>query len=121
MTEPVNLADYGDVLKRVIPEAELRTDSYGGVGISWGIRVNLEHARAVSAEHATELIAELAERVRLRAIRDLGLRPILDAQEAEVREYREANRHLNALAERRAARITELEERLRAIHQEASR
>lgn len=110
-----NLSDYGHILKGVCPGMELHRDQFGGVTATWGVRVTHSYDRAVSADHAEQLVLSLAEQIRGRAIRELGLRPILDAQEREVKESRDIIRSLQALADQRATRIAELLEEVERL------
>ena len=113
---PVSLSDYADVFRSVVPGAELRPDLHGGVSATWHVRVTHAFGRAVGPDHAIALVTQLAEQMRIRAIRELGLEPILEAQRAEVRNFREANRQLQAMCDSRAARIADLEDALEAAN-----
>jgi hypothetical protein len=111
-SRPVFLADYAPVFQQTIPGAELRPDYPRGVVADWHIRVTLTYDRAPSHKAATEMVTQLAEQMRVRAIRELGLEPMLEAQRAEVRAFQQANRQLQATCDARASRIADLEERL---------
>lgn len=106
----VSVADYDHVLTAIVPGAEIRFDTqHHCLMVNWGIRVTSPYMFAPTAEHAEQILVSLAEQVRLRAIRELGLRPILDVAEAEVNEYKQANHMLSGQLQRANDRIQTLE------------
>lgn len=113
---PVNIADYTHVFKQVIPGAELRQDMRGVVA-SWFIRSSLGYDRAPSEEQAVRMVTQFAEQMRIAAIRELGLEPILEAQRAEVRRFEQANRQLQTTCDARAKRIADLEDQLEVLRE----
>ena len=112
--KPVNLADYAHVFQQVITGAELRADTFRGVVAQWHIRYTHEYDRAPSEDRAIAMVTQMAEQMRIQAIRELGLEPILEAQRAEVRKFQEVNQRLQALCDSRGARIADLEDELEA-------
>ena len=111
MSEFKNLADYEHVVRQILPGAGIHPGGpMGGVTIDWRVRVVDGNGLAYNDAHATERVTVLAEQMRIRAIRELGLEPILEAQRAEVNEYKRENDRLRAVADERAKRITELQE-----------
>ena len=111
----VDIMQRSEALRAVVPGATLRRyPSRWGLVIGWSCELTLNVDRAVSTEHADSLLRAAGEQMRLRAMRELGLRPIFDAVEAEVRQYREANLALQATLEQRDARIAVLEAALKS-------
>jgi hypothetical protein len=91
----VYLADYEDVLQQIIPGAKLCTGQSGyGLTIQWSIQVGLGYERCVNKKHATEMMRAYGEQIRVRAIRELGVQPILDGYRAEAETFRDENRIL---------------------------
>lgn len=111
MSNTVSLVNYAEAFQQIIPGAQLRAGRHG-VQAEWHVRITHEYDRAVNAEHAEALLTQLAEQMRIRAIRELGLEPILEAQRAEVHAFQQANKQLQATCDARASRIADLEERL---------
>ena len=109
--KPVLLIDFAADVTRILPGVRMIANYGGRPGVLIGYQCQVEHVAEVapSREYGEQLVTMLAEQVRTRAIRDLGLRPILDAQEREVQQYKESAQTMGALAKQRAERIEHLE------------
>jgi hypothetical protein len=89
----VPLVNYAHVLRQVVPSAELVDVGYG-LQVQWGMRLQMNATRAVNEKHATEMMLAFGEQIRARAVRELGVQPILDGHRREVEHYRDENRLL---------------------------
>jgi hypothetical protein len=105
----VSLADYEEVLQQIVPNARL-TKAKFGLSAQWYVQVSLPYDRAVSPEHATEMMRSFGEYIRARAIRELGVQPILDGYRREAEEAARENRSLKERLATARERIAALEE-----------
>lgn len=107
------LIDHEETLRRIVPGAGMyERPGLDAVTIGLHLEVTAAYPIVPDADYAQRTVTYMAEQLRTRAIRELGLEPILDAHRAEVRAYREANMRLSGIADMRAKRIAELEEAL---------
>lgn len=72
-----DLKDYGHILKKILPGAELSPKMFGGVRASWSIQLTEQFDRMPSEAEAERIITLLGEEMRLVAMRQLGLEPII--------------------------------------------
>lgn len=120
----VRLVDYQSKLQEEMPGLWLREmpGQYGlhGVVLGFDIRITADYAVLPDPEYdggkqVKEYLGMLAEQVRLRAIRDLGLQARLDAWAREVAQFQDANRVLAAQLKTAKERIGHLELQLEAL------
>lgn len=109
----VRMNQYAERLRAEIPGLVVRTRP-GEVQLGVSVVATLAEY-AFAGPHADEILATAAEQLRLRAIRDLGLQPRLDAWEKEVRDLRQANQTLDTMVKQRDNRIRSLLDRIEAL------
>lgn len=85
----VRIIDYKDELKQIVPMGELQEDvAHHGLKMGYWVSIHLDVTVAANETHARQIIRQFGEEVRLKAARDLGLRPIWDAYERQQRADR---------------------------------
>lgn len=109
---PVLLTDYEDLLQKLCPGMIMQTDLHGGVQVLYQQRLHFAFNRMPNADSAKNHIRALAEEARLTAIREIGIRPMLDAYERQIKELQESNIALKHILESVRAELTEAQNQI---------
>lgn len=116
MSNYAKALDYEHILRKIVPAAGLVADPRShGVIAGYTIKVHLAAEYLVNGKHAETVMTAIAEQLRIRAIRELGLEPILEAQRNEVRQTLEDNRILSAKVNRSREEIAKLREQVASL------
>lgn len=83
---PKNLIDYKYVIEEFQTNVSVEPKPFGGVVLRYGVRVDCNTDRVVDDERGKQEMLILAERLRDQAIYDLGIRPLIDSWEKDIRE-----------------------------------
>lgn len=103
--QSVNLEDYETTLREVVPGAHLRSAARG-LRASWGMYLDFDHVhRAVNDAAAREYMLAFGEEMQDKAIRELGIRPILEEQTRKIVKLMEEKLSLIKRLERSQARL----------------
>lgn len=111
-TNTVSLLDYQEILHQVCPGAHMTKNVYGRLTVGVGVSIHNEYDRAANGDHAVELVNALGERLRIVAMRELGIDKIVNAYQREIAEFKRTNQELQHLADSRGSLITDLREEL---------
>lgn len=119
MIKTVQLTALQDRLQEEMPGVYLGMD-YQRYEVILGVRFQINTASHIlpDDERLPQYLGALVEQLRLRGIRELGLRPKLDAYEREVWDYRQANRLLNEQLRKASEKIGQLQQELEELRPE---
>lgn len=118
LLDPVRLIEFKQDFNEIIPGVEIvehiSTQSLGAI---WSIRMEFakHQLMAISSEHAKQRIRVFAEQMRHRAIRELGLEPILEGMRQEVHQFKHQNTTLANLVSSQEKRIATLVQALNVL------
>lgn len=112
--ETVDIRNLLPMIKERMPGVNMLGKGVIGIQLMLNIQYN-----AIPANHAVEYTVELIEQLKLRAIRDLGLQPMLTAIERDIAEYRQANAMLKQRIRHANETINRLEDQIAILNGEA--
>jgi len=109
----VNLVDYQHILRQVCPGAFLQEDvARFGLIANYQIRTTFNMAIAPNEKAAEEMVRGIGEDLRLQAIRDLGVKPILDAYERRIRILERTLSETSARLDQTQSRLLEAQDKV---------
>lgn len=120
------LENFNDTFQEIVPGCELHPNNSGGITAQWHIRIDTDIRVFASVDTAKDMARTLAEQMRARAIRELGLFTVLEGYHQDAMELERTNRALqstvifrNNQIDRMRDEIEDLKSRIRRLVEDA--